>query len=410
MRKYDITIIGGGASGLMAAYSASKNKNKNILLLEKNEKFGKKIYITGKGRCNITNDCDVEDFFDNITRNPEFMYSSIYNFTNKDTIKFFENQSLKLKIERGKRVFPSSDKSSDVINCLINSLGKNVDKKLNEEVKNIEFLNNKYYIYTNKDKYETEKLILATGGLSYPGTGSTGDGYSFSKSLGHKIINLKPSLCPIVLNNYSEKQGVVGLTVKNSTISLFYKKKKLEEIFGDFLFTHKGISGPIILTLSDILTDLEDEFVELYCDFKPAIPFKELEERFLEDIDKNPKKNLKNILSNYFPQRLADYILLSATFNSDIKMYEINKEIRKEILNLMKNYKFDYLKVDHIRQAIITKGGVNTLEINPSTMESKIHKNLYFCGELIDVNALTGGYNLQIAFSTGYLAGMSASE
>lgn len=394
---------------MFAAFAALKeNPIAKILLLEQNEKLGKKIYITGKGRCNVTNACEISEYFDNIKTNPEFLYSSLYTFTNEDTMKFFEKQYVPLKIERGNRVFPKSDKSSDIIKGLARSIN-NADVHLNERVEKIDKFNGCFNISTNKDRYESPKLIIATGGVSYPATGSTGDGYNFAKAFGHEIVRLKPSLCPIVLDD-NNLSMVTGLTVKNAEITVYINKKKEISYFGDFLFTHRGISGPIVLTLTDFINDYLDKDIELYCNFKPAVDIKELEERLLKDIDENPKKELKSILKNYFPESLVDYLLASAKINPKLKMHETTRDLRKNILNLMTSYKFSYKNIAPISQAIITKGGVSTLEINPSTMESKLVDGLYFCGEIIDVNGLTGGYNLQIAFSTGYLAGKSALE
>lgn len=408
MKRYDLIIIGGGASGMMAAYAASNDTKKNILLLEKNEKLGKKIYITGKGRCNVTNSSHIEDFFENITSNPEFLYSSLYTFTNNDTMDFFEDQGVKLKIERGNRVFPKSDKSSDIITALENSI-KNIDIKLHSNVKYIDKRNNIFSVKTDKEKYEADKVIIATGGSSYPGTGSSGDGYIFAKSLGHNINQIRASLCPLLLDD-ANLEKVSGLTVKNANITIYKNKKKHTELFGDFLFTHRGLSGPIILTLSDYLTEYNPEEIEIYCNFKPSIPLDELEKRLINDFNNNSKKQLGNILTNYFPSSLGEYLLLSSNIDSKIMLHEINKELRKKLINIMTDFKFSYKGLDNIRQAIITKGGVNTLEVDPASMESKICPGLYFCGEIIDVSALTGGYNLQIAFSTGYLAGLSASK
>lgn len=392
---------------MMAAYAAKKeNANKTVLILEKNEKLGKKIYITGKGRCNVTNNCAMGDYFENITRNPEFMYSSFYTFTNLATIEFFEKFGTKLKVERGNRVFPKSDKSSDVIKAFLKAID-NCDLQLNQRVSEINKKNNLFHIRTENEFYEAKKLIIATGGKSYPGTGSTGDGYVFAEKFGHSIEELKPSLCPILLDDENISL-VTGLTVKNANIDVYIKNKKVKSYFGDFLFTHRGLSGPIVLTLSDFINDYKNEEIELVCNFKPAVEKKELENRLLNDININSKKELKTLLNDYFPTSLVEYLLASKKLNPKMKLYEINKEIRKQILEMMVSFKFNFLSIDNIRQAIITKGGVSTLEINPSTMESKLVKSLYFAGEIIDVNGLTGGYNLQIAFSTGYLAGISA--
>ena len=408
MREFDIIIIGGGAAGMMAAYASTKDKNKKVLLIEKNEKLGKKLYITGKGRCNVTNSIDISDFFDNITSNPEFLFSSLYTFDNRALMNFFIERGVLLKEERGRRVFPKSDKSSDIIKALSRSIS-NATTILNEVVEEIQHENEKFVIRTNKNSYIAHKLIIATGGLSYPGTGSTGDGYKFAKQLGHTIVNPVPSLCPVLLND-EDINMVTGLTVKNVEISVFYNEKKLVSHFGDFLFTHRGISGPLILTISDILSGLDQNFIKLYCNFKPSIPIDELESRLLKDIDTNPKREIKTLFLDYFPKSLGEYLLKKSNINPNTKLHEINKDLRKNILNLITNYKFEYKSLDHIRQAIVTKGGVSTKEIDSKTMESKIVPNLYFCGEIIDVNALTGGFNLQIAFSTGYAAGYYANS
>lgn len=404
--NYEIIVVGGGASGLMAAYSASMN-GKKVLLLEQNEKLGKKIYITGKGRCNFTNIADRQQFFKSITSNSKFIFSSFFALDNQNLIRFFEEFGVKSKVERGGRVFPKSDKSSDIIKALTKACEK-VEIHLNEKVMRIEKDEN-FCIKTNLFHYQTEKLIIATGGLSYPSTGSTGDGYLFLEKFNHNIIPPKPSLCPIILDDKYIKE-VAGITVKNAEISIFEEKKPQQKIFGDFLFTHRGLSGPIILTASDYLTEKSPKAIEIFCDFKPAIPQKELEERLLKDIDQNPKQELKNLIKNYFPQKLGEYLIKNSGLDLELKSHQITKETRKQILNMMKNFKFNYRGLDEIKYAIITKGGVDTKEINPSTMESKIIKNLYVCGEVLDVSGLTGGYNLQIAFSTGYLAGISAAK
>lgn len=404
MKKFDLVIVGGGASGMMAAYVASTFENKNILLIEKNEKLGKKLFITGKGRCNVTSSMDISDFFDYITRNPEFLYSALYSFDNKDLMNFFTTRGIPLKEERGKRVFPKSDKSSDIIKAFENSITK-ININLNEEVLDIDKETSYFKIKTNKDIYYSKKVIISTGGLSYPGTGSTGDGYKFARKFGHTIIEPKASLCPILLND-EDVNLVTGLTVKNAELTVYLDGKKFITNFGDFLFTHRGISGPLVLTISDYISGIDSSRVKIKCNFKPAIPFKELEERVLKDINLNPKRELKTFLGEYFPKSLGEYLLRKLNYKDDLKLHEIYKEMRKEILKIMTDFEFNFKSLDHIRQGIITKGGVSTLEIDPKTMESKIIPNLYFCGELIDVSALTGGFNLQIAFSTGYAAGL----
>lgn len=406
MKKFDLIIVGGGASGMMASYVASTFKNKNILLIEKNEKLGKKLFITGKGRCNVTSSMDISDFFDSITRNPEFLYSTLYSFDNKDLMNFFTTRGVPLKEERGKRVFPKSDKSSDIIKAFEKSIS-DININLNEEVLDISKEISYFKVKTSKGAYYSEKIIISTGGLSYPGTGSTGDGYKFAKNFGHTIVNPEASLCPILLND-EDVSLVTGLTVKNVELTVYLDNKKLITNFGDFLFTHRGISGPLVLTISDYLSGIDPSKVKIKCNFKPAIPLKELEERVLKDINSNPRRELKTLFGDYFPKSLGEYLIKKLNYPEDLKLHDINKKMRKEIIEIMTDYEFDFKSLDHIRQGIITKGGVSTLEIDPKTMESKIVPNLYFCGELIDVSALTGGFNLQIAFSTGYAAGLYA--
>lgn len=404
MKKYDLIIVGGGPSGMMAAFAAKNNGVENILLIEKNEKLGKKLYITGKGRCNITNNSDISDFFSMITTNSDFMYSSLYNFTNESLIDFFSKYGLPTKVERGGRVFPKSDKASDVIKALEKSIA-GVEVLLNTEVNQLS-KPNLFELRTNKGKFSCEKLIISTGGITYPGTGSTGDGYKFAKDFGHEIINPKGSLLPLKLNKKSIAK-VSGLTVKNSEINIYRKGKKINSYFGDFLFTHTGISGPIVLSMSDYLTDYKVEEINLRCNLKPAIPNNELDKRLLKDIDDNPKKHLKNILPNYLPKSLVEFLLINSNIDGDIKLSDITKKTRKDIIDLMQDFDLGYIGPMEDSLGIITKGGINTNEIDPSTMESKLVEGLYFCGELINVSALTGGYNLQIAFSTGYNAGKS---
>lgn len=407
MKKFDIIIIGAGPAGMMAAHKA-QNKDKSILLIEKNEKTGKKLYITGKGRCNVTNNADISEFIDIINVNPYFLYSALYSFSNRDLIDFLADNGLETKVERGQRVFPKSDKSSDVIKALEKSC-KKVQINLNENVEDVSKNTKGFQIKSDKDTYHCDKLIIATGGITYRATGSTGDGYRFAKNMDHSIIRARGSLLPIELG-LDQLESVSGLTVKNSKISLYLNDKKQEDIFGDFLLTHKGASGPIILTLSDKLVDLDPNRVKLYCDFKPAISHKELDMRLLKDIDKSPKILVKTLLDEYFPKNLARFLLLNSQVDENKRLSDLTREDRKAILTLMKSFNLNYKKTLDDNLGIITKGGVNTKEIDPSTMESKLCPGLYFAGELIDVSGPTGGFNLQIAFSTGYLAGKSASE
>lgn len=401
-----VIVIGAGPAGMMAAISAAKNNNE-VILLDGNEKVGKKLFITGKGRCNVTNSKDISEFFDYIPGNPHFLYSALYSYTNEDTINFFESQGIKLKSERGGRVFPASDKSSDIIKGLIKELNKsNVEIKLNCKVTNIKFnnstieaveINNSYYIKGNH-------FIIATGGVSYPLTGSTGEGIRFSKMLGHNIIELKPSLVPIEINDLWIKE-LTGLNLKNIEISLFKEKTKkpLYRNQGEMLFTSYGLSGPIILKASRYIEKNNNYTLNL--DLKPALSYEELDKRIQKDFKKYINKDFKNSLDELLPQKLIPTIINLSNIKENKKVNEITKEERKSLVNLIKGIKMDIRGLRPIDEAIVTSGGIDTLEIDPSTMKSKLINNLSFAGEVIDVDAFTGGYNVQIALSTGYLAG-----
>lgn len=401
-----VIVIGAGPAGMMAAITAAKN-NCKVILLESNDKIGKKLFITGKGRCNVTNSKDISEFFDYIPGNPHFLYSALYSYTNEDTINFFESQGIKLKNERGGRVFPASDKSSDIIKGLQKELiNNNVEIKLNSKVTNLKFskgnieevqINNNYNI---KGDY----FIIATGGVSYPLTGSTGDGLRFSKSLGHNIVSLKPSLVPIEIMD-SWIKDLLGLNLKNIEISLFNDKSKkpLYKNQGEMLFTSYGVSGPLILKASRYIEKNINYYLNL--DLKPALSYDELDKRIQKDFKKYINKDFKNSLDDLLPQKLIPIIINLSCIDENKKVNEITKEERKSLVNLIKGIKMNIKGLRPIEEAIVTSGGVNTLEIDPSTMKSKIINNLSFAGEVIDVDAFTGGYNVQIALSTGYLAG-----
>lgn len=401
-----VIVIGAGPAGMMAAITAAKDGNE-VILLESNEKVGKKLFITGKGRCNVTNSKDISEFFDFIPGNPHFLYSALYSYTNEDTINFFESQGIRLKSERGGRVFPSSDKSSDIIKGLLRELNNNkVDIRLNSKVTDIIYKNplidgvkvNDNYILT------ADNYIIATGGISYPLTGSTGDGLKFSKKVGHKITKLKGSLVPIELNN-SWIREIVGLTLRNIGISLYEidKKKPLYKDQGEVLFTSYGISGPLALKASRYIND--DLKYYIYLDLKPALTLEELDLRVQKDFKKYINKEFKNSLDDLFPKKLIPIIISLSNINENKKVNEITKEERKSLVSLIKGIKLTIRKLRPIEEAIVTSGGVDTLEIDPSTMKSKLINNLSFAGEVIDIDAYTGGYNVQIALSTGYLAG-----
>lgn len=396
----NVAIIGAGPAGAMAAHWAGK-KNK-VTIFDKNEKLGKKLFLTGKGRCNLTNNRDISEYFNYIVRNKNFLFSALYSFSNLETINFFENQGVVTKVERGDRVFPKSDKSSDVIKALRKSLDNpNIKISLNEEVKNIYRENEEFIILTNKGNYKFSKIIIATGGLSYSSTGSTGDGYFFAKKMGHKVIDLKPALIPILLKGEKYK-GLQGLTLKNIMLKCLADKKVYEE-FGELLFTHDGISGPTALTMSSYIN--RSNKINLFLDLKPALSREHLDKRILSDFQKYNNKNLGNALKDLLPKSIIPLVINCANLDETQVVNQITKEERQSLLENMKNLPLVYNGLMDINAAIITSGGIDVKDLNPSTMESKIVKGLYFCGEVIDVDALTGGYNLQIAFSTGYLAG-----
>ena len=401
-----VIVIGAGPAGMMAAITAAKNNNK-VILLDGNEKVGKKLFITGKGRCNVTNSKDISEFFDFIPGNPHFLYSALYSYTNEDTINFFESQGIKLKSERGGRVFPASDKSSDIIKGLMKEINQNdIELKLNSTVTNISFSNNKIdAIEVNNNYYiKGDHFIIATGGVSYPLTGSRGDGIRFSKSLGHNIIDLKPSLVPIELKDRWIRE-LIGLNLKNIEIALYNNgnKKPIYKNQGEMLFTSYGLSGPIILKASRFIE--KDKKYTLLLDLKPALSYDELDKRVQKDFKKFINKDFKNSLGELLPQKLIPIIILLSNINENKKVNEITKEERRNLVNLIKGIRMEIKGLRPIQEAIVTSGGVDTLEIDPSTMKSKLIENLSFAGEVIDVDAFTGGYNVQIALSTGYLAG-----
>lgn len=398
-----VIVIGAGPAGIMSAITASKKHE--VILLDGNDRIGKKLFITGKGRCNVTNAKDISEFFDYIYGNPHFLYSSLYSFTNEDTINFFENQGIKLKTERGGRIFPSSDKSSDIIKGLFNELkSNNVQIKLNSKVTNILYENNKILgvEINSAQRILGDYFIIATGGASYPLTGSTGDGYKFAKKLGHSIIDLKPSLVPIELNEKWLKE-VMGLSLKNISLSILKNNKIIYKEQGEMLFTSYGMSGPLVLKASRFIKSDFDYIAIL--DLKPALEINELDKRIQKDFLKYQNKEFKNSLNDLLPQKIIPLIIKLSGISENKKVNVITKEERKNLVYVIKNIKMNIKGLRPIDEAIVTAGGVNTLEIDPSTMKSRVIKNLSFAGEVIDVDAFTGGYNVQIALSTGYIAG-----
>jgi len=399
-----VVVVGGGPAGMMAAIAASKNNK--VILIEKNNKLGKKLFITGKGRCNVTNNKDISEFFDYIPTNPHFLYSALYTFTNEDTIKFFNERGVELKIERGDRVFPSSDKSSDIIKAFEKTLmEKNIEIKLGIAVKELKVENNKItsVILDNDDYIECDNVILATGGASYPQTGSNGDGFRFCKSLGHNVVSIKPSLVPIEINEAWVKD-LQGLSLRNVQLTLLDKNNKI--IFkeqGEMLFTHFGISGPLCLSASSLIKP--GKKYKIVLNLKPALSEKELDLRIQKDFLKYNNKDFKNALNDLFPQKLIPIMINLSKIPENQKVNSITKEQRKFFLNLISNLTMDVRGLRSIEEAIVTSGGIDTKEIDPSTMKSKVVSNLSFAGEVIDVDAYTGGYNVQIAISTGFIAG-----
>ncbi|HJB95539.1 MAG TPA: NAD(P)/FAD-dependent oxidoreductase [Candidatus Mediterraneibacter intestinigallinarum] len=405
-----VLIIGGGAAGMMAAISAAES-GKSVELFEKNEKLGKKLFITGKGRCNITNAADLEDFFPAVTSNPKFLYSAFYSFTNEQVIALFERLGVRTKVERGGRVFPVSDHSSDVIQALrgeMDRLGVNVH--LRAEVKNliIDERAAKGVTLSDGRKVYGDAVIVATGGISYPSTGSTGDGYRFAGKCGHKVTELSPSLVPMEVKEWYAGE-LMGLSLRNIEIRITDGKKKMYQEFGEMLFTHYGVTGPVILSASSIVGNrLKDKELTLHIDLKPALTEEQLDKRVLREFEANHNRQFKNAVDSLFPAKLRPVMVELSGIPEEKKVHEITKEERLRFVRLIKDFTMTLTGLRGFNEAIITKGGVSVKEIDPGTMESKLVKGLYFAGEVLDLDAVTGGYNLQIAWSTGYLAGMNA--
>ena len=411
----DVIIIGGGPAGMLAGISAAKSGNK-VTIIEKMNSCGKKLLITGKGRCNITNSTDIKGFIENTPCNGRFLYGALNNFDNNDIINLLENEGVKTKVERGGRVFPVSDKSQDVLNALLRILKKlDVEILTNTEIKKIIIEENcvKGVKLSSGEKLYAEKVILATGGKSYSVTGSTGDGYKLAKEIGHSITDIKPSLIPLISNG-EECGKLQGLSLRNIAIKLKNNDKVIYEDFGEMLFTHYGVSGPVILSASAYLIRcknmnelLKNNRIKLEIDLKPALSEEKLDLRILRDFDEVKNKEFKNSLDKLLPQKLIPVIIENTKINPKKQVNEITKEERERIVKKLKHFEININGIRPIEEAIITSGGISTKEINPKTMESKIIKGLYFAGEIIDVDALTGGFNLQIAWSTGFTAGMS---
>lgn len=408
---YDVAVAGGGPAGMIAAGTAA-SMGRRTILIEKNEKLGKKLFITGKGRCNVTNNADFDEFMKNIPKNNKFFYSAFKSFSNDDLVELLNSLGLKTKVERGGRVFPASDKSSDVIKALEKYLHLNkADIRLNSRVLNIRQQDGAVtgVLLDNGQIIECSSVIICTGGMSYPSTGSTGDGYEIARRAGHTITELRPSLVPLESKDPFIKD-LMGLSLKNVSIKAIAEGKVVYEDFGEMLFTHFGLSGPIILSasfyISDYLRKNKDIIVSI--DLKPALSEEELDRRVLRDFEKNTNKQFKNSLDELLPQKLIPVIVALSGIEGTKEVHQITKAERKALVKLLKGFTVNISGTRPVEEAIVTSGGVNLKEINPKTMESKLVKGLFFAGEVIDLDAFTGGFNLQIAFSTGYVAGMNA--
>lgn len=403
-----VAVIGGGPAGMMAALTAVQ-QGAQVTLYEKNEKLGKKLYISGKGRCNITNDCSAREFFGNVVSNPKFLFGAINRFSPQDTIAFCENNGLKLKTERGNRVFPLSDKSSDVIKFFARQLlNSGVQVRLNTQIDAVVYQENGISLTTISDIVYFDAVIIATGGLSYSATGSTGDGYKFARVLGHKVVPLCPALCRILCKGVEDLQG---LSLKNVGVSLLDKDGNVvASQFGEMLFTDDGVSGPAVLTLSSLVNRRVDSLCTVAIDLKPALDDDKLDARILRDFAQNSNKNFINSLDALLPERLIKTVASQCDIPFDKKVNQITAAERRNLVYAIKNLQFPFVALDSVEYGIVTAGGIDVKQINPATMESKLAKGVYFAGEILDVDALTGGFNIQIALSTGYIAGLSASQ
>lgn len=418
-----IIVVGGGAAGMMAAVSAAR-AGAEVTLLEKNEKTGKKIYITGKGRCNLTNACEPEEFFQNVISNGKFLYSAFYQMDNRTVMAFFENAGCRLKVERGERVFPVSDHSSDVIGALNRRMEREHVKVClntcvkellieNQEKESIEEASHKGsvkgVVLSDGRKMEADAVILATGGKSYASTGATGDGYLFAETAGHTVKEVKPALVPFTVKE-SWCMELQGLSLKNVSVLLKSDKKKIYEGFGEMLFTHFGVSGPLILSASSYYAKkYADMQVPLIIDLKPALTREQLDKRILRDFEENKNRQFKNALDGLLPVKMIPIIIQLSGISPEKKVNEVTKKERNNLIDCFKNLTLTVTGTRGFQEAIITQGGICVKEVNPSTMESKLVKGLYFAGEVLDLDGVTGGFNLQIAWSTGYLAGNSAA-
>ena len=405
---------------MMAAITSRENGN-DVTIIEKNSDFGKKLLITGKGRCNITSSLYMSEFIKNTPGNGQFLYSAFQNYTNTDIIDFLKNQGLEVKEERGNRIFPVTDKSIDVLNCFKSKINELKIKKLfNTRVQKILVQNGEVLgVRTEKEIIQTDKIILATGGKSYPLTGSTGDGYLIAKNIGHKVTEIRPSLVPLVIYEKNECKEMQGLSLRNVGIKIIdeSKNKLIYEDFGEMIFTHFGISGPTILSGSahlvrykEIDNLMKEQKIKLQIDLKPALTEEQLDERILRDFKEFKNKQFKHALDKLLPQKMIPIVIEKTKINEEKRVNEITKEERRNLVKVLKKFELTIKDFRPVEEAIITSGGINIKEINPKTMESKLVKGLYFAGEIIDVDSYTGGFNLQIAYSTGYTAGMHVGD
>lgn len=418
MHKRELIVIGAGAAGMMAAIAAAENgiPGKEILVLERNEKPGKKIYITGKGRCNLTNACEMEELFLHVPRQAKFLYSAFYTFSNAQVIEFFERAGMRTKVERGNRVFPVSDHASDVIGALKRMMDRlDIQVEYHARVRKVLMAEGAIsgVQMENGSVYHAAQVLIATGGKSYPSTGSSGDGYTFARDLGHTITELRPSLVPFTVAE-EDVIRMQGLAPKNVRVQIFdpkHPKKTLFEGFGEMLFTHFGVSGPLMLTASAVVNDeIKNNALTLLIDWKPAVTEEQLDKRILKDFEENQNKQFKNALPALAPAKLLPVLMERSGIPEDKKVNEITRVERRELIRCLKAFPVTLTGLRDFNEAIITRGGVSLKEVNPSTMESKLVPGLMFAGEVLDLDAFTGGFNLQIAWSTGYLAGLCAAE
>ena len=410
MEQKKVVVVGAGPAGMMAAITAAK-LGARVTLLEKNDRVGKKLRITGKGRCNVTNDCSVQDFLSNVPTNPRFLYTALSKFSIDDVKSFFEDAGVPLKVERGNRVFPVSDKAADVVSAMLNECKKaGVQVLLGKKVSGVNVEDGRVVSVRCGGEIECDAVVLATGGVSYPLTGSDGDGLRFARNLGHTVTELRPSLVPIVEDGFICRE-MQGLSLKNVGLKIISEKtgKAVYDDFGEMMFTHFGITGPMVLSASAYLPDIGKEKYHAEIDLKPALDDKKLDARLLSDFSKYSNKDFLNSLSDLLPQKMIETVVAMSGIDGRKKVNSITREERARLSEVIKHFKINLSHFRPIAEAIVTKGGVSVKEIDPKTMQSRLVEGLFFAGEMIDVDAYTGGFNLQIAFSTGYTAGENAA-